>query len=83
MGTGALKRREPVGGWAKGIPSQLSVTLETVWPRKVPEVKRSCKGSEAAATYVTASVKTKGKAEVSMVERWIFSLSVSLTGFYA
>ena len=53
METGALKRNGPTGGRAKGIPNHLSVPLERFRPRKVPEVRRSGRGPEAAAAVST------------------------------
>lgn len=51
IATGALKRREPTGGWAKGMPSQRSVPLPVLWPLKVPEVVRTTKdGLDASVT---------------------------------
>lgn len=39
IATGALKRRLPTGGWAKGIPRNLSGPLGCVTPRNTPVLR--------------------------------------------
>lgn len=53
IGTGALKRRLPTGGWAKGIPKNVSVPFGVASPRKVPVFNGTstvCSGGESPTT---------------------------------
>jgi hypothetical protein len=46
-GTGALKRRDPVGGKAYGNPSHFSNPGVVETPRKVPVFNGTSRGNEA------------------------------------
>ena len=56
IATGALNRREPIGGWANGIPSQRSVPLLIGRPLKVPEVRRTVSESAVVAERTTGKM---------------------------